>query len=267
MFIDLRKGWGHFEDFDLTKFPDNSIKFKLKTNNFQNKQNFLIQTTFRTNDDIIALGLVAETIRQVNKTAYISCQIDYLMYQQDDRLFDKAESFGLKFLCKMLNSFGIDDWSIFHPHSDKVEMLDNLTISDNSAFIEMYRKDHTEDVWVIPDTGAFKTQFKQIAETGHRNFISCMKSRNHSSGELEIVVNCDDLEGKNCFIVDDICLGGRTFTTIAEKLKAKNCGEITLLVSHGIFNNGISHLTNIDHIITTSSICTLPESEKLTIYV
>src|SRR5690606_17953064 len=115
---------------------------------------------------------------------------------------------------------------IFHPHSDKVEFIDNVYISDNTKVIEWAIRDIAETkkdliplVWVIPDSGAFKTQFKQIEKLGYPDFITCMKSRNHGSGEITTVVNCEDLQGKDCFIVDDICLGGRTFRNIALELK------------------------------------------------
>ena len=93
-----------------------------------------------------------------------------------------------------------------------------------------------------------------------------MKSRSHGTGEIETIVSCEDLQGKDCFIIDDICLGGRTFVNIAQKLKEKNCGKLFLIVTHGIFNYGIDNLLEyFENIYTTDSICTL-ESDRLSIY-
>ena len=94
-----------------------------------------------------------------------------------------------------------------------------------------------------------------------------MKSRDHLTGELKTIVNCTDLEGSEAVIVDDICLGGRTFINIAEELDKKNCGRKYLIISHGVFNTGIEKLLEyFDIIYTTDSICTLPESDRLRIF-
>ena len=63
--------------------------------------------------------------------------------------------------------------------------------------------------------------------------IKCYKRRNFNDGSLGgFDVMCDDLQGKICIIVDDICSRGGTFMGLAKELKAKNAGDIYLIVSH-----------------------------------
>ena len=273
--LDLRQGFREFEQYKLSKFPDNSIKFILKEdieNRFTSVPTIVVRTRLLSNDDIIALALVKDVIDNKYVNVKTILKIDYMMYQQDDRRFKTEESFGLKVISNFINTMKWDKVEIFHPHSDKVEFIDNCIITSNQSFVE----DAILDVrsytfnrfpyWVIPDSGAFKTQFKQIENIEYSNFITCMKSRNHETGGIETVVNVDDLSGQACFIVDDICLGGRTFIQIAQKLREKNCGELYLIVSHGVFNQGIEHLLkHFDYIYTTDSICNI-EHEKLKIY-
>ena len=82
--------------------------------------------------------------------------------------------------------------------------------------------------------------------------IHCEKIRNVKNGEiLETIVHKEDLGGHDAIIVDDICVGGRTFIEIAKILKKRNCGKITLMVSHGIFSNGLEVFRDlIDEIYT-----------------
>ena len=273
--LDLRQGFGEFEQYKLSKFPDNSIKFILKEdieNRFTSVPTIVVRTRLLSNDDIIVLALVKDVIDNKYVNVKTILKIDYMMYQQDDRRFKTEESFGLKIISNFINTMKWDKIKIFHPHSDKVEFIDNCIITSNQSFVE----DAVLDVrsytfnrfpyWVIPDSGAFKTQFKQIENIEYPNFITCMKSRNHEIGDIETVVNVGDLSGQACFIVDDICLGGRTFIQIAQKLREKNCGELYLIISHGVFNQGIEHLLEyFDYIYTTDSICNI-EHEKLKIY-
>ena len=279
--LDLRQGFGEFEQYKLSKFPDNSIKFMLKEdieNRFTSVPTIVVRTRLISNDDIIALALVKDVIDNKYVNVKTILKIDYMMYQQDDRRFKTEESFGLKVISNFINTMKWDKVEIFHPHSDKVEFIDNCIIKDNQSFI----KDCIQDLrvgkeifqdstglkpeWIIPDAGAFKTQFKQIQNIEYPSFISCMKSRNHTTGEIETIVPAGNLYGKDCFIVDDICLGGRTFIQIAQKLKEKNCGKLYLIVSHGVFNQGIEHLLEyFEGIYTTDSICSI-EHEKLKIH-
>ena len=273
--LDLRQGFGEFEQYKLSKFPDNSVKFILKEdieNRFTSVPTIVVRTRLLSNDDIIALALVKDVINNKYVNVKTILKIDYMMYQQDDRRFKTEESFGLKVISNFINTMKWDKVEIFHPHSDKVEFIDNCIIASNQSFVE----DAILDVrsytfkrfpyWVIPDSGAFKTQFKQIENIEYPNFITCMKSRNHETGGIETVVNVGDLSGQACFIVDDICLGGRTFIQIAQKLREKNCGKLYLIVSHGVFNQGIEHLLEyFEGIYTTDSICSI-EHEKLKIH-
>jgi ribose-phosphate pyrophosphokinase len=263
MILDLRKGFGEFEDYNLFKFPDNSVKFQPRKLAEVVTE---IKVTLRNNDDIISLLMISDVFKRIQNIKP-NLLITYMMYQQDDRLFVKSESFGLKVICDLLNTLNFGKISIFHPHSDKVELLNNCEIIDNFEFVkDSISKLNTNSYWVIPDSGAFKTQFKQIEKLKYNKFITCMKSRSHDTGEIETIVNCEDLQGKDCFIVDDICLGGRTFINIAQKLKEKNCGKLFLIVSHGIFNYGIDNLLEyFEAIYTTDSICTL-EYDRLSIY-
>lgn len=271
MIIDLRKGFGKFEEYELFKFPDNSIKFILNKGAFSyyDTKDITIIISLRTNDDLIILGLVKDVLDRVCPKTPIRLSIKYLMYQQDDRLFNKYESFGLKFISNYINSLKFDEICILRPHSDKFEFIDNaITCSDINFVIGAIGDNKLKDAyWVIPDSGAFKENFKRIQAHNHKNFLICNKSRDHNTGEITLDVSVKDLNGQDCFIVDDICLGGATFIAIAEKLKQHNCGKIYLFVTHGIFNKGLEHLKPyIDQIATTDSICTLSQSDYLKIY-
>jgi len=268
MILDLRKGFGKFEDYELFKFPDNSIKFIDKNVNTPYSQ---IRTTVRSVEDIWTLGLIKDVLEREGKHLP-PLRIDYLFTQQDDRIFNEKESFGLKITLGFLNSLGFPEIEIFHPHNaDPVEMgLNNCVVIPNDLFIRWsvggIGTEPNTPIWVIPDAGAFKTQFKQIQKWNYPKFITCMKSRAHT-GEIETVVNTEDLKGQDCFLIDDISLGARTHINIAKELKLKNCGKLYLIVSHGVFNYGIDHiLEHFETIYTTDSICTIPESDRLKIF-
>ena len=95
--------------------------------------------------------------------------------------------------------------------------------------------------------------------------IRASKERDVTNGKITgTSINVESLKGLPCYIVDDICDGGRTFVELAKILKEKNCGDIYLYVSHGIFSNGTDGLVkNIKQICTTNFFSSEHEAERL----
>lgn len=263
--MEIKIEFGKNELYELFKFPDNSIKFKLLTEETIDK--FIIK--LNNNDDVIALFMISDVLERNGMLCNL--EIHYMMYQQDDRLFNMNESYGLKVISKLFNNNLYFKYiSIIGPHSDKVELINNVQIINNTNLIKWAMNqigDISNKYWIIPDSGAFKTQFKQIDKMNHPLFVECNKSRNPQTNEVFTKMNIDDFQGKDIFIVDDIILGGRTILQLADLAKSKNCGKINVIVTHGIFNMGIDHiLQKVDCIYTTDSKCNYPESDKLKIF-
>lgn len=259
MIIDLREQKTVFHE--IIRFPDNSLKFKLYATG---DKSYNVLTTLRSNDDLILLGLVKDVLDRYSED--ISLTITYMMYQQDDRLFNENESFGLKVISNYINSLSFKKVFVNHPHSDKVEMINNCYITNNALFITKVTENlsYDEFVWVIPDAGAFKSQFKLIPKKV--DFVTCMKSRSEYGDITTVVGVPENLKNRKFIIFDDICLGGATFISIAEKLIALGVDDIELAVSHGIFNKGLDHLRPyFSKIYTTKSICQLTEDNFLKI--
>lgn len=272
MLIDLTMGYGDYSSHKIFKFPDGSIKFELKMKPdafVPSRADGLVKIRLRNHEDLFTLALVKDVLDRQFPDNKHRVKIDYMMYQQDDRLFLDCQSFGLKVISKFINDMKWDEVIIFAPHSDKVELIDKCRIVGNNVFLmDALTKipDSKDAIWVIPDSGAFKTQFKQVQQFNHDCVMTCSKSRD-MKGHVHTVVPPGDLNGQDCFIVDDICLGGATFIQIAEELKLKNCGKLYLIVSHGVFNKGLDHLyEHFDAIYTTDSVCNYLEDDTLSIF-
>lgn len=138
--------------------------------------------------------------------------------------------------------------------------MNNCKVIDNHTFIEQIIQQLSDDLLLIsPDGGALKKIYKVAAYLQNYEVIECSKSRNVKTGQLTgFKVYADDLQGKDCLIVDDICDGGGTFLGLAKELKAKNAGNLYLAVSHGIFSKGFDELEKyFTKIFTTDSFKTI----------
>ena len=149
---------------------------------------------------------------------------------------------------------------VYDAHSEvTAAVLNHCEVMPNHSFIQKVIQIIGNEVLLIsPDGGALKKIYKLSEFLGGIDVIECSKSRDVKSGKLTgSKVYADDLGGKNCLIVDDICDGVGTFIGLAQELKSKNDGKLYLAVSHGIFSKGFEELKCFDTIFSTDSIKTI----------
>jgi hypoxanthine phosphoribosyltransferase len=71
-----------------------------------------------------------------------------------------------------------------------------------------------------PDAGSLKKIYKLAEKLTQSQFnlkgvVECSKLRNVEDGKITgVTAHCDDLLGRDCYIVDDICDSGETFKKI-----------------------------------------------------
>ena len=281
-------------DYKFFTFPAGEVGIKLNCPNFRffnqkwqaTPSNwFTVTARLHNSDDIISLAMIKDAIERENREAVIDLVMPYVPYARQDRVCDAGEAFSLKVFTNFLNSLKFNSVTICDPHSEVTPaLIDRAKVVDQLEIIskfEALRKRITlgNCVFVSPDAGANKKTSKLAAFFNHTNFIRADKLRNLATGEIkETVVYCEDLEGVDVVIADDIIDGGRTFTELAKVLKTKNCGKVVLYATHGIFSKGVGHLlmNGIDEIYTTNSFSKnlgdilahnlVPNSPQLTIY-
>lgn len=298
-FLDLRQGLTKNKYYNAFKFPGGEIHFKMEnylTDYFriQKPKDLKILVNLKSSDDIMLLAIVCDTIRKSWDTK-IHVVIPYMAYQQADRDFAEGECFSLATFTKILGSLPINEVTVLDPHSDitgalitaqsiKFNVISNvrLTIAalqqlrpahkmvepDNlvSTLMGYYDATLFDDLAIVsPDAGAYKKIFKLAESIKWQGAIeTANKYRDTTNGELQIRLSNTDFDGKDVLIIDDICIGGRTFIELAKALKAANVGKIYLSVTHGIFSNRFNELAeHLNGIFTSDSWRTKEEIENM----
>ena len=215
---------------------------------------------------------ITHRIRSFNDFGMLLCAIDavkrcgvekvcvfipYFPAARQDRVMVPGEPLTVKIFAEILNSQELYRISIFDPHSEVTPaLLNNCEVFTNHTFIKKVMETmDAETLLISPDGGALKKIYKVSEFLGGLPVVECSKKRNVKNGKLEgFKVYEDDLQEKDCLIVDDMCDGGGTFIGLAKELKAKNAGNLYLAVSHGIFSKGVDELSEIfTKIFTTDS--------------
>jgi len=217
----------------------------------------MISVRLNDSNEVMKLLLAADALRR-NGSKNISAFIPYLPYARQDRVMVGGEPLSVKVMCNLINSCNFDKVYIYDVHSEvSLALLDNCELISNSSLAKHVLRDRTDYLLVSPDAGALKKIYKLAEALVYTSdIILCNKVRDVSNGKIkQITVDQDDLGGKDCFIIDDICDGGATFIGVAKELKKRNAGKVSLIVSHGIMSHGETGLAEwIDHIYTTDSI-------------
>jgi ribose-phosphate pyrophosphokinase len=263
MTLNLLNGITETEQYKAWKFPGGEIHFKLNERTINDivhwnlmvrqADNLHIYARITSAENLLFLALVVDTIYKDFDIMPI-VHIGYMPYQQADRDFGVGECFSLHTICNILNSLPVHEYIIFDPHSDVTPaLLNNVVVEDNSEFIkwvlnsldaesnETYKFESL--VVLSPDAGAYKKIFKLCDKIGFTGSIeTANKYRDTKDGGLHVRLSTNDFEGRDILIIDDICMGGRTFIELAKQLQDKNIGNMYLAVSHGIFNNGYQEL-------------------------
>ena len=231
----------------LLKFKGGESHIKLSDDNtYLNVDRVVITNRFIDGDDIMEVLIAKDALNLVG-IKNVDLIMPYIPYARQDRKCTAGESFTLKVFANLINSAGFDKVTVLDAHSDVAPaLLNNCVNIPNDEYVKLaYYMIGEEDVVLIsPDSGANKKCNKLFESVKVFNdMVKCDKVRNVHNGSLKgFEVFTDNLEGRRCLIVDDICDGGRTFIGIAEELKKKNAGDLYLFVTHGIFSYGTDEL-------------------------
>jgi len=216
--------------------------------------------------DDFGLLLIAVNALKNMEVEKINLFIPYFPAARQDRLMTTGQALSVKVYADIINSLKVNSVTIFDPHSDVTPaLLENCKVINNFNFIEkVMRKLGKQTILISPDGGALKKIYKVASHLQDYEVVECSKVRNVITRKLSgFKVYAEDLEGRDCLIVDDICDGGGTFLGLAKELKAKNAGKLYLAVSHGIFNKGLNELAKQFELVFTTDSFKNVEGEKL----
>lgn len=238
-------------DYEKTRFPVGEINIKVTKTYGEFAE---IVFDYQNDAEIIELLMICDAIKRGGQSLD-RLTIPYIPFGRQDRVNDDGESFSLKVFCNLINNIGAKEVHTFDPHSDVTTALLNNCIvkQQHEIFSEYFDKTFYKKHYLIsPDGGALKKIYKLASKTNPIEVIECSKKRDTKTGAVTAThIPMDNFNGKDCYIVDDICDGGRTFIEIAKILKKRNAGKVILMVTHGFFTKGINVFDNlIDEIYT-----------------
>lgn len=243
--------------YTIQNFPDGQNSIIIRELNYEEMcSDITIKSRLNSFLDL-ELILCATAALKNEKVNKISLFIPYFLGARSDRKFQKGGINYLKdVIAPIINSQNYTSITVYDPHSDVLEaVLNNFNkinnfdlVNRSIEFINNTSKLNGDCVIVSPDAGSLKKIYDVSKHLNIYDIITCSKNREIKTGNIlnTTVSNLDKYTHNNKFIIiDDICDGGRTFIEISKAIREKiTNAEIYLIVSHGIFSNGLKELNN-----------------------
>jgi len=277
--------------YEITRFPDGQqniriIEYGLNTyHRLRNNNELIIHSRLSSFQDLELIICATQALREIGVEKII-LNIPYVLGARSDRKFESGSINYIKtVISPIINSQGYHKVRVLDPHSDVIEAcINNVRVTSNVEFAtsQIHSLVHNDGSGytsildklsvVSPDAGSnkkIKNVMKVVTSWNHGNkatLINCDKTRELSTGKITgFEVFSNQVEGRHCVIVDDICDGGGTFIGLAAKLKELGAEKVYLVVTHGIFSKGIEPLLEtIDGVFCTDSFDHGIEHGKLT---
>lgn len=252
-------------EYERFVFPDGQDHIKITSPISQAPVTII--TPIKNASDLFVLLQATEVLRN-HGVKEIRLVITYLLSARMDRRMSPGEPITLKIVAQLINLQNYDFVRVYDPHSEvSLTLINRSETIPTTGFIDSVLA-HIDEapLLIAPDAGAsLKTE--KLAHIFNLDVIYCTKSRSKETGYIsKVKVNAENLNGRNCLIVDDICDGGATFIGLGKELKKHNAGNLYLAVSHGIFSKGFDQLSDYEKIFTTNSYIKNLRHDKLTIY-
>jgi len=226
---------------DHRLFPDGESYIRL-SGRVEGETVVIVQTTFPDPDkSLLQLLLMIDAARTLGASE-VACVVPYLAYARQDKRFLDGEALSLDTFMKLLDSAGADELVVVDIHDDaSLKTLSEgrdmavTNLSSMPLLAEHLKERGFEGAYSLsPDEGAI--HLADLAEKvlgGGSGFF--VKTRDRTTGEIEMVVKDLDLEGRDAVVFDDIVSSGGTTARAVVGLKNQGARRVAAACAHGLF--------------------------------
>lgn len=221
--------------YEIQKFPDGQQNVKVSLRSMAKKEDSVVIESRLNNFMDLELIICATQSLRAMGFEEITLFVPYFLGARSDRNFGSGTNNYLKdVICPIINMQGYEEVVVVDPHSNCLEMgIKKFRKFYSLVPLSSAVRECKEGFFIIsPDAGASQrvSDLSQLVNIPVE-VITCTKVRENGK-IVKTNVPAEDLQGRDCIIIDDICSKGGTFIGIAKELKKKGAGNIYLVVSH-----------------------------------
>ncbi|MBT5662753.1 MAG: ribose-phosphate pyrophosphokinase [Alphaproteobacteria bacterium] len=231
---------------EVKRFADKEIFVEMHEN-VRGEDVFVIQSTsFPANDNLMELLIIIDTLRRASAKR-ITAVVPYFGYARQDRKPGPRTPITSKLVANMIDKAGANRVLTLDLHAGQIQGFfdiptDNLFAAPVlTSNIKDKIKNKTPTI-VSPDVGGV-VRARIIASRIGAD-LAIVDKRREKAGESEVMNIIGDVEGRACFIIDDIVDSAGTLCNASNALLEQGATEVYAYVTHGVLSGGAVERVN-----------------------
>ena len=223
---------------DVKRFADKEIFIEMQEN-VRGEDVFVIQSTsFPANDNLMELLILIDTLKRASAKR-ITAVIPYFGYARQDRKPGPRTPITSKLVANMIDKAGANRVLTMDLHAGQIQGFfdiptDNLFAAPILTSNIKNKIKNTSPIVVSPDVGGV-VRARIIAKRIGAD-LAIVDKRRERAGESEVMNIIGDVDGRACFIIDDIVDSAGTLCNASNALLEKGATEVYAYVTHGVLS-------------------------------
>ena len=223
---------------EVKRFADKEIFVEMHEN-VRGEDVFVIQSTsFPANDNLMELLIIIDTLRRASAKR-ITAVVPYFGYARHDRKPGPRTPITSKLVANMIDKAGANRVLTLDLHAGQIQGFFDIP-TDNlfaAPVLTSNIKDKIKNktpIIVSPDVGGV-VRARIIASRIGAD-LAIVDKRREKAGESEVMNIIGDVEGRACFIIDDIVDSAGTLCNASNALLDQGATEVYAYVTHGVLS-------------------------------
>ena len=244
----------------ISRFSDGEVQVEVQEN-VRGKDVFVVQpTSMPTNDHIMELLIIVDALRR-SSAERITTVIPYFGYsRQDRRVRSIRVPISAKVIANLLSSVGTNRVLTVDLHADQIQGFFDIPVDNIYAspvmLGDIYRRKHANLIVVSPDVGGV-VRARALAKRLDDADLAIIDKRRPKANQAEVMHIIGDVEGKDCFIVDDLVDTAGTLCQAASALKEHGANTVQAYATHPVLSGkAVDNIENseLDELVVTDTI-------------
>ncbi len=244
----------------ISRFSDGEVQVEIQEN-VRGKDVFVVQPTcIPTNDNIMELLIMVDALRR-SSADRITTVIPYFGYsRQDRRVRSIRVPISAKVIANLLSSVGADRVLTVDLHADQIQGFFDIPVDNIYAspvlLGDVYKRKHPDLIVVSPDVGGV-VRARALAKRLDDADLAIIDKRRPKANQTEVMHIIGEVEGRDCFIIDDLVDTAGTLCQAASALKAHGAVGVRAYATHPVLSGkAIENIENskLDELVVTDTI-------------
>ena len=244
----------------VSRFSDGEVQVEIQEN-VRGKDVFLVQPTcMPTNEIVMELLIMVDALKR-SSAERITTVIPYFGYsRQDRRVRSIRVPISAKVIANLLQVAGADRVLTVDLHADQIQGFFDIPVDNIYAspilLGDVYKRNDPNLIVVSPDVGGV-VRARALAKRLDDADLAIIDKRRPEANKSEVMHIIGEVEGKSCYIIDDLVDTAGTLCAAAKALKEHGAQSVRAYATHPVLSGkAVENIENsiLDELVVTDTI-------------